>query len=248
MIIDILKNTAYSLGVGVVSSKKLDGLFDMENSIKDLFSSIQSKAQLNQDIVVLLATNFKRNGFFVEFGATNGIDLSNTYLLEKSYSWSGILAEPAVVWHKDLCRNRDASLEFSCVWRTSNDVVTLSTTESAEFSTISEFVEKDTHYKKRRDHSTSEVTTISLSDLLRKHEAPFQIDYLSIDTEGSEFEILSNFDFSKYDISIITCEHNYTEDRKKIFSLLTDNGYIRKFLGLSKWDDWYFKPELFNRD
>ena len=45
------------------------------------------------------------------------------------------------------------------------------------------------------------------------------IDYLSIDTEGSEYEILKAFDFKKYKISIITCEHNFSKDRDKIFNL-----------------------------
>ena len=65
------------------------------------------------------------------------------------------------------------------------------------------------------------------------------IDYLSIDTEGSEFEILNSFDFSKFKFRIITCEHNYTPMREKIFELLTKNGYTRVFKEISFNDDWY---------
>lgn len=57
----------------------------------------KSRSQLRQDLFVLTELNFKQNGYFVEFGATNGVDLSNTYLLEKEFNWSGILAEPARV-------------------------------------------------------------------------------------------------------------------------------------------------------
>jgi hypothetical protein len=67
------------------------------------------------------------------------------------------------------------------------------------------------------------------------------IDYLSIDTEGSEYEILSHFDFEKYHFKIITCEHNFTPARERIFSLLTKNGYARKCENLSKIDDWYVR-------
>ena len=88
------------------------------------------------------------------------------------------------------------------------------------------------------------MNTITLNDLLKKYNAPKNIDYLSIDTEGSEFEILKSFDFSKYNISIITCEHNYSLDRKNIFNLLVRNGYERVYSGLSRWDDWYVKKEL----
>src|SRR5262245_11288155 len=45
----------------------------------------KSRAQYWQDLFVLSQLNFKRNGYFVEFGATNGVSLSNSYLLERQY-------------------------------------------------------------------------------------------------------------------------------------------------------------------
>ncbi len=51
-----------------------------------------TKSQMYQDLFVLAECNFRRKGFFVEFGATNGLDLSNTYLMEKNFGWEGILA------------------------------------------------------------------------------------------------------------------------------------------------------------
>ena len=66
--------------------------------------------------------------------------------------------------------------------------------------------------------------------MLIKYNAPKLIDYLSIDTEGSEFEILKNFDFNNFKFRVITCEHNFSDNREKIYKLLTDNGYIRKFV------------------
>ena len=83
----------------------------------------KSQSQLRQDIFVLSELGFKRDGFFVEFGATNGIDLSNTYLLEKEFSWRGILAEPARIWHENLIENRSANVDFECVWRESGQTL-----------------------------------------------------------------------------------------------------------------------------
>jgi len=70
-----------------------------------------SKSQLRQELFVLGELGFKRNGFFIEFGASNGVDHSNTYLLEKRFNWRGILAEPARIWHKSLEVNRSAFIE-----------------------------------------------------------------------------------------------------------------------------------------
>ena len=78
-------------------------------------------------------------------------------------------------------------------------------------------------------------------DLLIENNAPEYIDYLSIDTKGSELRILQAFDFSKFSFGIISIEHNFREDRKLIFNLLTNAGYKRRFENISKWDDWYFK-------
>ncbi len=87
------------------------------------------------------------------------------------------------------------------------------------------------------------VETISLRDLLTKYNAPRRIDYISIDTEGSEFEILSPFDFDEYEFGVLTIEHNFGPHRDKIFRLLTRAGYMRKFENLSGLDDWYVRAK-----
>ncbi len=200
-----------------------------------------SKAQLRQDLFVLAECNFKRNGFFVEFGATNGVDLSNTHMLEKEFGWNGILAEPAKRWHADLIKNRSCKIDMNCVWQESDATLAFNETNIAEYSTIKSHSSADLHSEARKDGNAYDVNTISLTDLLKKHDAPRQIDYLSIDTEGSEFDILNAFDFGRYQIGIITCEHNHTEARSKIFSLLSRNGYVRKLEKLSHFDDWYVR-------
>ncbi len=186
---------------------------------------------------------FKREGFFVEFGATNGVDLSNTFLLEKHFGWSGILAEPCKAWHAALRQNRTCHIETACVWRESNSVVTFNAADLGEFATIDSFSSSDLHAESRKTGEKYSVNTISLQDLLTKYVAPREIDYLSIDTEGSEFEILRDFDFNKYRFKVITVEHNFTPQREDLFTLLTRNGYTRKCEGASEFDDWYVVNE-----
>lgn len=197
----------------------------------------QSRAQLQQDLLVLMHLNFKKNAFFVEFGATDGVSLSNTWLLEKEFGWKGILAEPAKIWHEELKRNRDSLIELNCVWKKSHEKLIFNEAES--ISTLQGFGEEDRHSDLRKIGKQYEVETISLLDLLQKHSAPEIIDYLSIDTEGSEYEILKAFDFDRYKFRVITVEHNYTSLREKIFQLLCGKGYRRLPTESSLFDDWY---------
>lgn len=199
----------------------------------------RSTAQHRQDIFVLSQLHFKRGGFFVEFGATNGLDHSNTYLLEKEFGWNGILAEPALCWHDALRRNREVSVDTRCLWKESNQTISFYETDAADLSTIEIYREHDLHARRRAHGTRYDVPTVSLQDLLVHHKAPQLIDYLSIDTEGSEFEILNNFDFERHRFRIITCEHNFTPARDKIHRLLSKQGYTRALERLSKQDDWY---------
>ena len=66
----------------------------------------ESQSQIRQDLFVLNELDFKKFGFFVDFGATDGIGFNNSFLLEEKYNWQGILAEPSKKWHKDLFLNR----------------------------------------------------------------------------------------------------------------------------------------------
>jgi FkbM family methyltransferase len=252
-----IKKTLKAFNIGIVRYDRLQKLKQKTHEISDprtmarhlefiltpeqIADLKNSRSQLLQEIFTLSQLNLKRNGFFVEFGATDGVSISNTHLLEKKYGWKGILAEPAMRWHAALRSNRNCFIEESCVWKDSHSTLIFKETDDAEFSTIREFVSTDLHQKIRQSGKTYEVKSISLNDLLTKYDAPKEIDYLSIDTEGSEYDILRNFDFTHYQFKVITCEHNYTPARQKIFDLLTSRGYRRCFEDASLWDDWYVR-------
>lgn len=215
------------------------------NTASELFTlEKQSKSQLGQDLFALVVNKFKRGGYFVEFGATDGINLSNTYILEKEFGWEGLLAEPAKVWHNDLIANRQVKISFDCVWEDSGK--TLKFSQAQELSTISMFENQDIHAKRRKGAARYDVQTISLKELLDTHGAPQTIDFLSIDTEGSEYDILKAFDFSSYKFNCICVEHNFTSKRELLYELLLINGYKRVFMNLSSFDDWYVFDEKAN--
>lgn len=253
----LVLDTFLKIGVGITSAKELrrlqsiretqylydlrffaDFTPDKANVMLNYYES--SKSQLRQDLFVLGELDFKKNGYFVEFGATDGESLSNTYLLEKGFEWTGILAEPANTYSNAILKNRPASkIDRRCVWSTSGEILEFNETLMPELSTLEIAKPDDEHSVARINGKKYQVETISLEDLLKFHDAPKHIDYLSIDTEGSEFDILNAFDFSAYKFSVITCEHNHTSARWKIKALLESKGYENVHDGISDCDDWY---------
>lgn len=209
-----------------------------------LANASDTYSQNYQDVFALYATDYMKNGYFVDFGATDGKTINNTYLLEKRYGWKGIVAEPNSYWHNDLIKNRFGHISFDCVYSETGKEVEFIASDTPDISGIKEFASRDEHTQKRNIGKTIKVPTISLLDLLNKYRARDTIDYLSIDTEGSEYMILKAFfeDPEYYNIRNITVEHNYIpEDRELIFQLLSANGYTRKFPQLSRCDDFYTK-------
>jgi FkbM family methyltransferase len=201
-----------------------------------------SYSQISQDIFVISQLKGMKSGFFIEFGATDGISLSNTFLLEKNFDWKGILVEPGRNWREKLSINRNCHKDFRCVTAKTGELVPFIESTSPELSTIKGFEGIDENL--RGISRKYDVESVSLEDLLDEFKAPKTIDYLSIDTEGSEFLILENFNFDKYKFKIITCEHNFTANREKILKLLTGNGYVRVWSEFTQFDDWYINSEL----
>ncbi len=180
-------------------------------------------------------------GYFVEFGATDGILRSNTYLLEKEFGWKGILSEPAQSYEDKLRRNRSASIDTRCVYSESGKTVSFHEVESMELSGISDFKHIGGWEKERGNFKEYYVETISLNDLLVEKKAPKVINYISVDTEGSEFEILSTFPFDKWDVECFSIEHNFSENEEKLDSLMESNGYRRVLRNVSSLDGWYVR-------
>jgi FkbM family methyltransferase len=200
----------------------------------------RSFSQLFQDLWVVHQTGGKREGYFVEFGAANGVELSNTCLLETDYGWSGILAEPNPIWHAALKMNRPQSaIDKRCVYDRSGKTLEFAAPADAEYGTLVE------HFSaanaRAAKHEVITVETVSLNDLLETNQAPAQIDYVSVDTEGSELRILETFDFHKWDVSLFSIEHNYSAQERKLDCLMQSHGYERVRKDRSHWDAWYVK-------
>ena len=202
-----------------------------------------SRAQLAQDLFIILELDFKTEGFFVEFGASDGITLSNTFMLEKSFNWNGVLAEPGISWHNDLAKNRSTTFSTKAVWGTSGEKLEFEEYSMGELNTLRVSKDNDGNSQFRNSIKSYIVETISLSDLLKTYNAPNKIDAVIIDTEGSELDILKNFKFDDFQIQILIVEHNYSPSADLINQIVIDNGYRRLHSDISQWDYWYVKQD-----
>lgn len=234
---DYLKIDLQNLKKSFLQDTSLNNKLTIENLLSHFFKNHKdSKGQLMQDLFVDYILN-KENGYFVEVGACDGLILSNTYWLEKNRNWSGILCEPASFWHKELFQNRpNCILEKRPIFSETKRVVNFNIQAGGR-----SFIEKETKLKKE---NVITLETISLNQLFLENNLS-KIDYLSIDTEGSEFEIIKNLDFNKYRPCTITIEHNYEKiKRNKILKLLTKNNYTRVFKQVSRFEDWYIDKNI----
>jgi FkbM family methyltransferase len=205
----------------------------------------RSHAQLFQDVLVEYVLG-ERHGTYVEVGAFDGETYSNTLYLERDLGWTGVLAEPASVHHEKIRRVRPRSrLETRCVFDKSGERVTFSEMQLGELSTVEGFAHGDHMARHRHKRASYEVATVSLDDLIAEHLGDAGVDYISIDTEGTEYKILSASSL-KSRPALLTIEHNHSASREKIRDLMVGrHGYVNLMSSISCFDDWYVRGDVY---
>lgn len=201
---------------------------------------MEYKSQIGQDkYFIENINNNKKNGFFVDIGAHNGISLSNTYCLEKYLGWNGLCIEVNDDIFETLQKNRSCICANECVYEVSglelelevpleneipegNDMLT----RIKDSSTTNKF---DYWHKQFKTTKILKKKTKTLTDIFEKYNVPRVIDYLSIDIEGAELSAIKGLDFNKYIISFFTLEWQGGESKKpyleSIKTFLYSKGY-----------------------
>jgi FkbM family methyltransferase len=193
------------------------------------------RSEFGQDIFVLEMLGWKRDGFFLDSGASDGVQSSNTHLLEFSYDWKGICIEPNKVFFEKLVKNRKSLCLNYCLYdkedyvdflEHGNDVGGIMQEyhpSHLDLAKVSYDVQKDLHGNPK----TVKKLTRTVGQILKDCNAPQTIDYWSLDTEGSELTILKSFPFDEYSFRVITVEHNHFPVREEIKDFLEFKGYQR---------------------
>ena len=171
-------------------------------------------------------------------------------MLENSFKWIGLLAEPSPQWHEKLKNNRpNSKILTKCIWKSSGEKLDFFVSDVGELSSINDFIHSDLSsmpgntQARVQKGKVVEVETVSINDVIESNFNGDTPSYISIDTEGSEYEILKSFDFEKYQPVVFTIEHNFTNLQHKIDKLMISKGYVRVFRQITAFDAWYVLNE-----
>mgnify|MGYP006146633403 FL=1 len=180
------------------------------------YTTVDNKGNYLQDKLIEIFKN-KKNGFFIELGANNGITQSNTIALEKYFNWKGILIEPSKIGYESCIKNRTNSLcfNYACV--------------SDDYK--EEYVEGDfdghcmssINGNRLNRNAHTKVKAMPLTKILDNCNVKF-IDFLSLDTEGYEYNILKGLDLDKYRPKYMLIEL-YPNEFDNVLSYLQSNNY-----------------------
>ena len=201
-------------------------------------------SQLGQDRFIDEYFEKKENLVFLDIGAHDGKTISNTFFLEKERKWKGICIEAQPSIFEELKKNRDCvCLNFAISNFEGEIDFTVVDGYANMLSGISSLYNK-THFERVKgeinhyggDMKTLKLPTKKLQTIIDEYEF-YNIDFCSIDTEGSEYEIIKSIDFNKTNIKVFIIENNYKENDIQLF--LEEKGY--SLTNKLEWDDVYIK-------
>jgi len=192
----------------------------------------QYYSQSGQDKIVknyffrdLFKKTFK--GFFVEIGAYDGVLGSNCLHFEKFYNWDGIAIEPSIIQYQKLINNRKCKTLNKAIDKFEREIEFIEVTEGlTQMSVIKhENFDKTLNVLKKDNKTKTQIHKIKTSTFDKILENNNEIDYLSIDTEGNEIDIIESIDFKKFKIKVISIENN-TPETTNINNFLSNRDFV----------------------
>jgi FkbM family methyltransferase len=187
-------------------------------------------SQIGQDKFIDEFFEKKEGLTFLDIGAHDGVSISNTFFLEKERKWKGICVEAQPSEFQKLKSNRDCTCVNVAVSDYNGETDFIYVEGYANMlSGISDDYNLSHMQRIKNEVSTygGAINTIkvpvrTLQSILDEHNT-HKIDFCSIDTEGSEFNIIKSIDFDKTEIKVFIIENNYGE--KTIEEFLVEKVY-----------------------
>lgn len=193
-------------------------------------------SQCSQDRYVYENYFYKmKKGTFVDIGAHNGITFSNSYFFERNQRWKGICVEPNPKVFASLIDNRTCTVVNGCVtdWSGPGQFLLINGPVEMLSGLVNRF---DPRHITRIQESIAEqggsmeiidVQCYLLNDLLTANNID-HVNFLSIDTEGGEYEIVTSIDYDRFQIDVISLEDNYDDDRFVPFLASKGFSFVRR--------------------
>lgn len=188
-------------------------------------------SQGGEDALIWEFFDHKPSGFFVEVGAFDGVCLSNTYSFELD-GWSGVCVEANPVFAQMCTENRPGSdvVHAAAVGDGSIGSITIKVEPLGLLSGVSPLSAEELapRYAARglefNGFEEVSVPAKTLNKILDDVGAP-RIDFLSIDVEGTEADVLGGLDLQKFDVGVVLLEANDAEAERTIDALMASHGY-----------------------
>lgn len=183
-----------------------------------------------------------REGVFVEVGAHNGKNLSNSLFFEQHRGWNGICIEPNPIVFEPMKEFRKCICINSAIDKKegiSEFVRNKGYTEM--LSGLAEYMDERhmDRIKNERGIYGGETEMIQVKterlDRIFERLGIRHVHYLSIDVEGGELAVLESIDFSKVFIDVIDFENNYNDKGAQVYQFLLSKGYLQISHDF-KWD------------
>jgi FkbM family methyltransferase len=162
--------------------------------------------------------DYKKSGIYIELGAFDGVFQSNTKWLEDKYGWTGILIEPSPNKYKECLNKRKNNIIHNCA------CVSFDYTNKSIKGDFIGTPMCSVSGKRKNRSPTQEVNAFTLQKLIDDSKYK-EIDFLSLDVEGYELEVLKGINFSSQKIKFFLIEI-YNKDKDIIFDFMDKNNYI----------------------
>jgi FkbM family methyltransferase len=181
----------------------------------EMHENVQFKSQVSQDMIAYLYFKGKKNGFYMDVGAHNGVYLNNTYVFEQ-LGWQGVCIEPQPDIFLQLQKNRKCDLYNVALSSHSDENVPFIKVKGTEIwhDMLSGLAAEMPRNEKKNIKSKGlqmeyiKVKMVTFDDIMKNYPDRNYIDFLSIDTEGVEMVILETIDFTKYHFGLLAIENN----------------------------------------